>query len=335
MPIYTIEDNGRTYRIEADTEDDAFAILDEEVGAQSEAPSGGMGKLGAMLLGGAGVAGALALRRPDLAKKVGSKAFETLQGARYLGALSGMAVPKSVVGNVGAPFVAAAERKSLEPIKQFFKPETVKTWVREMRNPEVGRELAEKGTQTQLRFNPMGRVMSAGDVATRGALKRAGMTETEAARYTLQSSLPEMGITGDFATALESPAARYSIMFRRTPLNQLVHGFKSTKDRPALAALAAGTGAAQGSADGVAGDPFTIAATAPAAGVYSLPYLIGAGAGKVLAGKNNETELVTRGLAPIPEFGKEFLSPLRPIDRPAAMSAYERLQRLLTTGRSY
>src|SRR3990167_1721471 len=180
-------------------DDIQFVVNDFQAKYDAPAEGGGVGKLGALLLGGAGVAAGVALRKPELAKQAASKAFGALQGARYLGALSGMAVPKSVIGNVGAPFVAAAERRSLEPIKQFFKPETVKTWMREMRSPEVGREIAEKGVQQQLRFNPMGRVMSAGDVATRGALKRAGMTETEAARYTLHSSLPELGIKGKAA----------------------------------------------------------------------------------------------------------------------------------------
>src|SRR3990167_4452923 len=144
MPIYTIELDGRRYRIEADTEDDAFAVLDEELGTatnqQPEASQEGSGNGGlmALLAAGGALAGGLALRNPSMAKAAASKAFDVLQGARHLGALSGTAVPKSAIGNIGAPFVAAAERRSLEPIKQFFSKQTVKDYARELRDPEVG-----------------------------------------------------------------------------------------------------------------------------------------------------------------------------------------------------
>lgn len=331
MPIYDIEQDGRVYTIEAESPEGAYQLLDQEVGSVAE-PTGNTGPgLGTALLAGGALAGGLALRNPLLRKK----AFDILQGARHLGALSGAAVPKSVLGNVGAPFVAAAERKSLEPIKQFFSRQTVKDWTREMRDPEVGIAQVEPGTFRM--WNPFGRMMSAGDVATRKALMRGGLSDSDAARYTLQTNLGELGLHGKALEALESPAARFAVLYRRTPLNVLVHGAKNIAERPGLSAAAGAAGAAQGSAGGPISDPFSVALTAPAVGVYSLPYLGGAALGKILGGGSRGDALrVSRGLAPIPEdIGSSFLEPLRPIDKPAVVSLVERLQRLARTGRSY
>lgn len=341
MPIYEIEQDGKVYTVEAASEQDAFAVLDEEIGAISpagaETERGGGGKLAALLGLGVAGAGALALRNPAMAKAAASKLFDLLQGARHLGALSGTAVPKSVVGNVGAPFVAAMERKSLEPIKQFFKPQTVRDWTSAMRNPELGRVADEVAGEKPMRvWNPFGRAMSAGDKATRAALSRAGLTDAEAARYTLQSSLPELGVTGKAAEVLGSKPGQYAVMYRRTPINTLVHGGENIMKRPALSALMSGAGAVQGSMEGPAGDPLTVAMTAPAAGVYGLPYLLGAGVGKYFStGSKGQAGQVSRGLAPVPEIGPEILEPLRPINRPAIASLLERLDKLSRTGRSY
>lgn len=335
MPRYTIEHNGRRYVIEADSPEDALSVFDGDESAPSEesdAQPGGIGRLG-QILAGAGLLGAGALARSPALR---SKAFDLLQGARHLGALSGTAVPKSMLGNLGTPFVAAAERRSLEPIKQFFRPETVKTWARELRDPEVGRAIAEKGSaQTTRVWNPFGRIMSAGDVATREALGRAGLTKPEAARLTLQTPLPELGITGKVGEVLESKPGQFLVMYRRTPLNALVSGLDVMTKRPALAAMAAGAGSAQASAGGPVGDPFSIAMASPAAGVYSLPYLAGAGITKALQGSRGEAMQAMRGMAPIPELGPEIINPLRPINRPAIQSLLERIDKFRRTGRSY
>lgn len=342
MPIYTIELDGRRYRIEADTEDDAFAVLDEELDAANQQPEAsqegsGNGGLMALLAAGGALAGGLALRNPSMAKAAASKAFDVLQGARHLGALSGAAVPKSTIGNIGAPFVAAAERKSFEPIKQFFTKQTVKDYVRELRDPEAGIAWAERGAEPTLRmWNPFGRAMSAGDVATRKALMRAGATPSESARYTLQTPLSELGMHGDLVEALQSKPAQFAVLYRRTPLNLLVHGANAFNKHRNLALGAAGVGAVQGSAEGPVSDPFTVAMTAPAAGVYALPYLVGAGAGKLLSGTRGEAARMTRGLAPVPEdVGISVGEPLRPIEKPAAFSLIDRIRRLATTGKSY
>ena len=319
---------------------ESIQFVVEDFKTKYDAPAegeGGGGKLAALLgLGAAGAAG-LYLRNPNMVKTAGKKAFDILQGARHLGALSGTAVPKSIVGNVGAPFIAAMERRSMEPIKQFFKPETVKDYVKAFRNPELGRVADEVAGEAPMRvWNPFGRAMSAGDKATRGALGRAGMTDSEAARYTLQSSLPEMGITGRSARVLSSRPGQYAVMYRRTPINTLVHGAENILDRPGLSALFAGTGAVQGSMDGPVGDPLSVAMTSPAAGVYGLPYLLGAGVGKYLSsGSKGQAAQVSRGLAPVPEIGPEILAPLRPIERPALQSLLERLDKMARTGRSY
>ena len=340
MPIYTFELDGRRYRVEAESPEEAEAFLDTELGgtggADEEAPAkGGMGRLGAILAAAGLVGAGVAARKPELLKRGASKAFDVVQSARHLGALSGTAVPKSIVGNVGAPFVAAAERRSTAPIREFFSRQTAKDWLSELRNPEVGREIAEKGMERRIRFNPFGRVMSAGDVATRGALKRSGMTESEAARAVLQTPLQELGISGKALEALESKAGQLAVLYRRTPLNIAIHGAKALTERPSLAALAAAAGGIQAGSGGITGDPLSIAMLAPAAGVYSLPYLAGAGATKLLLGQKGEASSTMRGLSPIPEFGPEVLNPLRPVAKPAAFSALDRISRLLRTGRSY
>ena len=308
-----------------------------DAGADDTQQGGGMGKLAALLGAGGLAAAGLAFKKPELMKRGLRKGFDVFQGARHWGALSGLATPKSVIGNVGAPFIAAAERKSMAPIKEFFKPETAKTWVREMVNPEVGREVAEKGVESATRmWNPFGRMMSAGDVATRGALKRAGLTESEAARQVLQTPIQELGITGRAAKVLESRPGQAAVMYRRTPFNTVMHGAENIIDRPGASSIAASIGALQGSAEDGVGDPLAIALTSPAAGVYGLPYLLGAAGGKVMTGQAKRAiESLTRGMSPIPEFGMDVFNPGRPIAHPAAGSAYEKLKKLLTTRRSY
>lgn len=305
--------------------------------AKSEPSSSWLGP--AVAAGGALAAG-VALRKPELLKKGASKAFDVLQGARHLGALSGTAVPKSVLSNVGAPFVAAAEKKSLEPIKQFFSKRTFKDWTREMSDPEAGIAWAEPGAESTLRmWNPFGRLMSAGDVATRKALTRANLSPKEAARYTLQTPIGELGIVGKAQKALESKPAKAAVLYRRTPLNVLIHGASVPFEHPGLATGAAVAGATQGATGGEISDPLTIALTAPLTGVYSLPYLMGAASGKFLAtGSKGEAARVSRGLAPVPEDVGSTLLPtelLRPINKPAIVSFMERLSRLAKTGKSY
>lgn len=325
--IYEIEHNGEVFTVEASSDQEALSLVTTSAN-QSEANDGL--SIGTALLGGGLLAGGLALRNPMMRQK----AFDILQGARHFGALSGLAVPKSIVGNVGAPFVAAAERKSLEPIKQFFSGRTAKDWLREIRDPEVGIAQLEPGGYRM--WNPFGRMMSAGDVATRKALVRAGTTDSEAARYTLQTNLGELGLHGDVLKALESKPAKYGILYRRTPMNVLTHGANNIAERPGLSAISAGVGAVQGSEGGAASDPLAIAMTAPAAGVYSLPYLGGAALGKFLGtGSKLDAARVSRGLSPIPEDMSSFIDPVGPMAKPAAFSALQRLRNLLQTGKSF
>ena len=128
--------------------------------------------VGTALAAAAGIGGAAFLaRNPALARTALSKLGSILGSARYAAMLSGFAVPKSIAGNVGAAVTGALERKSLAPIKEFFSPSTVREFGRELR----GGKGAAFGQATG-RWNPMGRIMGAGDTATRGALQRAGLT---------------------------------------------------------------------------------------------------------------------------------------------------------------
>lgn len=334
MPIYKIEQDGRVYTVEAESEQGAFEFMDQEVGPVSEGPNSSA--VWPALAAGGLLAGGLALRNPALIKQGGAKAFNTLQAARHWGALSGLAVPKSTIGNVGASLTASAERRSLAPLKEFFSRQTAKDWLREIRDPEATIGWAENADETHA-WNPFAKLMSAGDVATRKALVRAGLTDADAARLTLQSTLPELGITGKSLDALESRLGRFAMLYRRTPLNSAVHGVTSSLKHPELGFGAAGTGFAQGSMEGPIGDPMSIAMTAPIASVYNVPYMVGAGIGKfVSGGTKTDAANAMRGISPVPEdMGSAFLEPWRPVTKPAAFSAVERLRNLFRTGESY
>src|SRR5688572_16715126 len=101
MPIYRIEQDGKIYTIEAESEEGAYAVLDEEVGAidgpvDEEAGSG----VGTTMVGGLGALGALALLK-KFPGPVG-KAAGMLNTIRQQLMLSGYAGPKSILGGIGA-----------------------------------------------------------------------------------------------------------------------------------------------------------------------------------------------------------------------------------------
>lgn len=256
---------------------------------------------------------------PQGLKATGRQLFDEVQGLRYMGALSGRAVPKSIAGNVAAPFWAGAEKGSMAPIKEFFKPETVKTWFRELRNPtREGMTLEQQDSP-----NIFGRILGAGDRATTEALERGGLSHDEAARHLLRTPTGELGITGPTGDLLRSRAGRAALMFQTTPANQIVHGGRAIAGLEgnrarALAGVAGAAGLAHGSMED--SDPIEIAMASPLAGVYSAPYLLGAGMGKLARGSTSVATGVLRGVSPVPELGRDIIDPrrfARPITDPA------------------
>jgi hypothetical protein len=248
------------------------------------------------------------------------KGFSALNSLRQQLMLSGLAVPKSLLGNVGAGVIASAERRSLAPIREVLSPATLREFIKTYKAnvPYPG--------ATRVPGPTPGRVMGAADVATRQALQRAGLTEAEAAGEVLQTPLG-----GQLGEALDSPAARYLIPFRRTPFNQFLEGLKTLskeniRKNPALLAAVGSAGAAHGAATSEERYPLTLGLGTAASARYGLPYALGAIAGRHLAGGRTGGSIAGTML-PVSEFGIEtgITDPLRPFTDPAALVALRRL----------
>ncbi len=267
--------------------------------------------------------------RSGSARQAGESAVDEVQNLRYMGALSGKAVPKSFAGNVSAPFIAAAERGTTEPIGAFFSPKTLARFRQEMDAPSPGAHTVEQESP-----NIFSRVLSAGDMATTDALQRAGISEEDAARYLLRTPTGKLGLTGQVGDLMRSRLGRAALMFQTSPINQVVHGASNIAGiRPPsgvspnrlrlLSAAAAAAGAVEGGV--LDADPAAIAMTAPFAGPYSVPLLLGAAGGKLLRGQKGDARATLRGVSPAPELGTDVIDPrqfVRPITRPAIESYF-------------
>lgn len=288
-----------------------------DAGGAPEAPAPAEGSsFGKMLAGGALAAGVAALaRKPGLAGKLLQKA----NALRMQSMLSGLAVPKSALGNVGATAIASAERGTLDPLKQLFSRKTARDVVSAYKNPvmEAGQEVLP---------GPMpGRIMGAMDSATRKALERSGMSGMEAERAVLQSPLPE-----PFAKALDNPTAKYLIPFRRTPFNQFLEGFETLsteniKRNPKLMATIGGAGAAHGAATSDEKYPESLGLATAAAARYGVPYALAALAGRAFAGGKADSSIAT-SMLPVSEYGIEsgVTNPLASLE-PAALRMLRRM----------
>jgi len=253
------------------------------------------------------------------------KAFEVLNAIRMQMMLSGKALPKSLLGNVGAVVNRSLETGSTRPLREFASPQT---W----RDAK-----AAYSSQSGVRANPAGhtgvtlpgptpgRFMGAMDEATQGALKRSGATAEEAANETLQTPL---GVNfGPMGEALEGPVAQYLVPFRRTPFNQAIEGAKaitkgmSGTDKGARRALS--THAAVGSIHGAATSddsmPASIPLAAAMAGRYAVPYGLAALISRVHAAGGKGGGGIASGMLPVSEYGIEsaITDPVRPFYDPA------------------
>lgn len=272
--------------------------------------------LGALGLG----AGALIMRNPQMAKSGAGQLVKALNVGRMTSMLSGLAVPKSVLGNVGAVVTEAAERKSLTPLRQFFSPQTYRDYKQALK---LGGQVGPQPGGS--RWNPPGRLMGAGDVATRNALQRAGLTAEEAAKAVLQAPLPP-----SLASALESPAGQLLVPFRRTPWNQFIEGFETLKFKhPVVASGVMGAGAVHGAAAADERYPVTTGLGIAAASRYGLPYAIGTLLGRRLAGAKTSGSALSSAL-PFSEYGFEtsLTEPLKPFT-PEGVAGVRVLKRFL------
>ena len=287
--------------------------------------------------GAAALAAALLTRKPGLLRTAASK----LNALRYTGMLSGLAAPKSIAGNIGAGVIASAEGGTLRPLKALFSRQTGREFIQALKQggtvgPVPGGAEATAG-ETVSRLNPFGRVMGAGDVATRAALTRGGVAPEEAERLVLQSPLPR-----EWAEKLDNPVAKFLLPFRRTPFNYLAEGMGSFApagkalagevltplERRKLATL--GGAMAAGGATGLATEEQGPGATAvplalggAAAGTYGIPFVGSAALARFLLGQGTKAsaERAVQGVSPFSEYGfvSSITDPLRPFREPAVL----------------
>ena len=282
----------------------------------------------------AGVAGAAALatRNPAMLKT----AARGLQDLRIMSMLSGLAVPKSILGNVGAATFSSIERGSMAPLKQFFSPQTAREAVQAFKSGAQSGVIPEGGTAIS-RANPFGRVMGALDQATRSALVRGGLSAEDAAREVLQAPLGK----NRFTQALSSPVGQYLVPFQRTPFNALIEGLESVRPEnlQTLGQRAAlGTSVASGAATGAASeDPKTIALGTAFAGRRGLPFAASAALTQLLRGKTKrQASEVLQGISPVSDYSlsQGLLAPVADprqalLPKPAAIPALEYLRSLV------
>lgn len=261
---------------------------------------------GALALG----AGAYAMKNPEMAKTALGKLAKVVGVARMTSMLSGLAPAKSLLGNLGATLIESAERRTLEPVREFASAQTVKDYLNAFRTGEIGT------IQGSDKWNIPGRIMGAGDYATQKALQRAGLNADESAAATLQTPLGKN--FGKMGKALDGPVAQITVPFRRTPFNQFYEGFKAmtpSHEHKGVTAATAAIGAATGAATSDEQYPIAPGLVAATAGRYGVPAIFGAYLGRELAKGKGGGGLVS-SILPVTEYGiEESLSnPLKPID---------------------
>ena len=275
---------------------------------------------------GVGAVGAgLALRKP----------MATLKGLNALRLqlmLSGFALPKSILGNVGAVAAESMERGSTKPLREFFSRQTLRdakdAWkATKAAGPMPG---VDPGTTLSIAGRNLpspGRAMGAMDVATRNSLERSGLSADDAARAVFQTPLE-----GQLASTLETEPAKYLIPFRRTPFNQFFEGFKAMgkENRAAHPRVLAGYGAAGAVHGATTADeqyPVTIPLAIAGAAKYGVPYALAALASRHYLGQAKTPGGVAGTILPLSEYGIEsgITAPERAFE-PAAVRAIRRMR---------
>lgn len=278
--------------IAAGATDEEIIALGQEGGAAPDEGGGWGSTIGAGVA--AAGAGALALA----AKKYGvGKVFDTANNIRRQGMLTGLAVPKSLLGNLGAGITTAIEEGSLAPLKEMLRlPTNVSNAVSAFK-----RGATYQGQPTSAWAIP-GRILGATDEATTAALQRAGIAPEAAAKTMLQS---EIDLGPQVRGALDTKLGQYLVPFRRTPINQAVGALDtmsdwSDKGKVAANALALGGGFATG--EGTEGVGPTIAGTA-LLGRRGLPFAAASMLGKLAKGDSKrEAAKVMQGASPVSDY---------------------------------
>lgn len=244
---------------------------------------------------------------PDFLKAVG----RGLQQVRVASMLSGLALPKSMLGNVSAIGHAAAETGSLKPLKEAFRlPTNLKLARAAFKAPSNPAAIQGMG-----RVNLPGRAMSAMDETSQAVLQRAGLSKAKGQELLLTS--PD-AVGGKFGEALQTGLGKYLVPFQRTPFNQFSEGLlrMSGKRGKVPLALAGGAGLAGAGAGTVTDDPRLLGLGTALAGPSGLPFALGsATTAGIRAGM--------RGALPFNELAfRDLVDPIRPFRRPAFIPAY-------------
>lgn len=308
---------GATPPTDADL-DEIFASLDTgrtgDGGGMSTAAKVGLGAgaaaLGAMGLKAAMTPGGL---MPKLAA-FGSQ----LNALRQQAMLSGLALPKSILGGVGASVANSLERKSLAPLAELFSGETARDVGRAFR---AGRSVGPNVTaELPAGLDLPGRAMGAFDEAIQKSLVRSGNTPEEATRAMLQAPLPP-----GLSESMENPLMKFVQPFRRTPFNQFIEGGRAAGEHPIISTGYGLAGAAQGAAESDEQYPLGAGIGIAASGKYGFPQAIGQLAGRVLAKGKGGGGIVGSAL-PVSEYGitQTVTDPLRPFNKPALISMLEK-----------
>jgi len=212
------------------------------------------------------------------------QSFDAANSVRMTSMLSGLALPKSLAGNIGAHLSAALEGRTLKPLKVL------------MNYKQIAQDLKsgwQGGANPALvdginKINLPGRAMGAADFASIESLKRAGLTEKQA---------KELLLTGANQISswwpLETRLGKLLVPFRTTPFNQLAQGLTRWKKYPEVAAAAMALGAASGAN---VEDKEAISVISAFAGPYALPFLVGAWMG------SGNKEMLNQ-ISPMPEWG--------------------------------
>lgn len=260
-------------------------------------PAGMIGA--AALVGGAAFA---AKKNPGALLKL-VKSVNTL---RLQGMLSGLAIPKTILGNIGGAMIESAERRSMNPLKELLSSQTLEDVISEYKSGATG-HIQAAGTATGKAVHGPGRVIGAIDQATQKAMARAGMTADEVERMTFQTPLNKN--FGRMGETLDSPAAHYLVPFRRTPFNVFREGFETMKPsnlkdpvRKGLLAAATGVGAIHGAATADDPHPMSLGVGAASVNRYAVPYLLAAAAARSAVG-GRDPESVAGEILPVSEYG--------------------------------
>lgn len=167
---------------------------------------------------------------------------QLLERMRYSSLLSGAAIPKSLLGNVGALGARALEMPGgvRRVASEFFTPQTLDA-AKSGWQQNALREVVS-GPQGGPLTLP-GRVMGTFDRASRDVLERTGLSPSEAERLVLMG-MPSTETSKDIVNLVRNrPAVRVAVPFARTALNLVERGIERTPGLGALENVRAWSGA--------------------------------------------------------------------------------------------